>query len=536
MRIDLRRTTADRAVLVRSLLIALGVIFVIITSLIVSRWSPLYSFDIAVTARAHDWALAHDDQERILEVIAVIFSNWSVAALLLVIAAVMLRFRERMIALWLAISVPLVLLGNIGFKYMFNRPRPVWDPHVHSITGSSFPSGHSAGMGLFAATLVVLTIAMTGRGLRRRLLIGLWVTIALLVAASRVFYGVHHPSDIVAGLAFGALVPSILWFVLMANQSRLPSALAVSTGSGGRRSAVIINPVKVGDVDVFKSRVRQIADKHGWGEPLWFETTMEDPGHGQTRSALDAKVDLIVAAGGDGTIRAVCETAARSGVAVGILPHGTGNLLARNLQIPINIRDAIDVVFAGQDRAIDVATFSSDNGTDTTFLVMAGLGMDAMIMSGVNEDLKRRIGYLAYFASGLKAATFPRVGVKITIDDGEPRAFKARTVVIGNVGFLQGGLPLLPHAQIDDGLLDVIVIAPKRFLGWLSIIVRILTRRPRNNDRLTRMRGSRVRVEAEKPVPMQLDGDPAGEGRTIETAVQAGVTLIRVPLAPPPAE
>src|SRR5690606_507165 len=105
--------------------------------------------------------------------------------------------------------------------------------------------------------------------------------------------------------------------------------------------------------------------------------TVEDPGHGQTEAALAEDVDLIIAAGGDGTVRAVCERAVRTGVAVGILPHGTGNLLARNLDIPVNTRDALDVVFAGQDRAIDLASFESDACGTSSFLVMAGLGMDA---------------------------------------------------------------------------------------------------------------------------------------------------------------
>ncbi|MCW2771353.1 MAG: PA-phosphatase, partial [Aeromicrobium sp.] len=266
--------------------------------------------------------------------------------------------------------------------------------------------------------------------------------------------------------------------------------------------------------------------------PIWFETTIEDPGHGQANAALHEGVDLIVAAGGDGTVRAVCEEAARTGVAVGILPHGTGNLLARNLGIPLNSRDALDVVFGGQDRAVDLATLETDSGANTTFLVMAGLGMDAAIMTGVNDQLKSKVGWLAYFVSGVKAARFPAMKVQISVDDGEPRKFRARTVVVGNVGFLQGGIPLLPDAQIDDGMLDVVVIAPKRFIGWLAIIVRVVGRQRRTNERLDRLTGRTVHIQAEKPMPMQLDGDPVGDGQTITATVQPGVLLVRVPVAP----
>ncbi|MFI5429498.1 diacylglycerol/lipid kinase family protein [Aeromicrobium sp. UC242_57] len=259
---------------------------------------------------------------------------------------------------------------------------------------------------------------------------------------------------------------------------------------------------------------------------------MEDPGHGQATAALHEEVDLIIAAGGDGTVRNVCEEVARTGVAVGVLPHGTGNLLARNLGIPLNTRDALDVAFGGQDHAIDLSTFETDSASPTTFLVMAGLGMDAAIMTGVNDQLKSKVGWLAYFVSGVKAARFPAMKVQISVDDEEFKKFRARTVVVGNVGFLQGGIPLLPDAQIDDGMLDVVVIAPKRFIGWLAIIVRVVGRQKRTNERLDRLTGKKVVVKTEKPVPMPLDGDPVGEGQMITAEVQPGVLLVRVPVAP----
>jgi YegS/Rv2252/BmrU family lipid kinase len=323
--------------------------------------------------------------------------------------------------------------------------------------------------------------------------------------------------------------------LLVTDATRLPHELAVLTGTGRKRVAVILNPSKIADVDDFKIRVREVADRDGWKEPIWFETSIEDPGYGQALLALQAGVDLIVAAGGDGTVRAVCEEVARTGVAVGILPHGTGNLLARNLGIPLNIRDALDVAFSGQDKAIDLGTYKTDSGTDTCFLVMAGLGMDAAIMTGVDDTLKEKVGWLAYFVSGVKAARFPAMKVEISVDDGEFKKFKARTVVVGNVGFLQGGIPLLPDAQIDDGMLDVVVLAPKRFIGWLAIIVRVIGRQRRTNERLDRLTGHKVVIRAEKPMPMQLDGDPVGEGQEITAEVQPGVLLVRVPVALAPA-
>lgn len=536
MTIDLRRAIGDKTHLIPVLLIIHALTFVTIAALIVFDSRPLLDFDARISNAAFGFSHEHRAFEIALEALALVFNNYFIACYLALFAGLAWWKRERILTGWIVVSTPIVLLGNLGLKALFARPRPVWDHPLHDISGWSFPSGHSAGIGLFAAVLILLTIITTGRGVTRRALILVWMLLALSVAASRVFLGVHYFSDVLAGLAFGGFIPLLLWLIIVSNEARWPVPSAVSTGTGKQQAAIIINPSKIGDIEDFKAKARTVGANHGWGEPLWLQTTIEDPGYGQTREALDAKVDLIVAAGGDGTIRAVCETAARSGTAIGILPHGTGNLLARNLEIPVNGRDALDVVFGGQDRAIDLATFTPDSGEKTTFMVMAGLGMDAMIMTGVNDDLKKRIGYLAYFVSGVKALTFPRVKVSITVDDDEPVRFRARTVVVGNVGFLQGGIPLLPEAEIDDGLLDVVIVAPKRFLGWLSIVVRVVTRGKRNNERLTRLRGKKIHIEAEKPVPMQLDGDPAGEGQSITAEVNPGIVLVRVPLAPPPVD
>ncbi len=479
-------------------------------------------------------------------------SNWTVAVVVLAVAGFAAWRRERHLALWAVASGVLVIPGNALLKLAFQRPRPPWDEPIYEIGGYSFPSGHAAGAGLFATVAVLLTIILTRRGWRRRILITAWVLLALATAADRIVLGVHYLSDVVAGLSLGAAVTVAVWMLLVPEATRIPHELAVFTGTGRKRVAVILNPAKVGDLDVFKARVLAVATRDGWKQPLWYETTVEDPGQGQAQEALEAGVDLIVAAGGDGTVRAVCEEAARTGVAVGILPHGTGNLLARNLGLPLNIRDALDVTFGGQDKAIDLATFRTNAvladdpatepaadeaepaGTDTCFLVMAGLGMDAEIMTGVDDQLKEKVGWFAYFVSGFKALRFPAMKVEISVDGGEFRKFRARTVVIGNVGFLQAGIPLLPDAQIDDGLLDVVVLAPKRFIGWLAIVVRVIGRQRRTNNRLDRLSGRKVVVRGEKPMPMQLDGDPVGSGTELTAEVQHGVLLVRVPVLPAP--
>lgn len=535
MSFDLRRAEPGRPSVISWLIAVPAAVFAFFAVAVATDTPAVLRLDRNIADRTYDVTASNPGFVDFLEAVAVIFSNASAGIALVLLAVYALVRRERAVAAWIVISGVVVLGGNALLKLAFSRDRPLFDKPLHEIGGYSFPSGHSAGAAMFFTVAVLMTIIVTGRGWKRRILVAILTALALGVGASRVFLGVHYLSDVVGGLSFGMATTMGLWVLVVSSRTRLPHELAVITGSGRKRAAVVINPAKVGDVEEFKSRVRAVAEISGWSEPLWFETSVDDPGHGQASTALKSEVDLIVAAGGDGTVRAVCEEVARTGVAVGILPHGTGNLLARNLGIPLNTRDALDVVFGGQDRAIDLSTLKTDSGTDTTFLVMAGLGMDAALMNGVNDHLKSKVGWLAYFVSGVKAARFPAMKVKIKVDDGEYKKFRARTVVVGNVGFLQGGIPLLPDAQIDDGKLDVVVIAPKRFIGWLAIIVRVVGRQKRTNERLDRMTGSSVVIKAEKPMPMQLDGDPVGEGQEIRADVQPGVLLVRVPVSPAPA-
>lgn len=532
MSIDLRRAEPGRSGVYAAVLGALALVLAFLATAVGTDTVAVQNLDDAVAQRGYDLSAAQPGLVDVLEVIAVLLSNVGVGVVLAVVAAAAFVRREWRLGTWVVLSGVVAIGGNALVKLVFQRPRPAWEEPIHEIGGYSFPSGHAAGAGVLFTVLTLLTIVLTGRGWRRRLLVALWVVLALVTAADRVLLGVHYLSDVTAGLAFGSFVAVALWLLVARDATRLPSELAVTTGSGGRRAAVVLNPSKLDDVEAFKDLVRLVADQFGWNEPLWLETTVEDPGHGQAQQALEAGVDLVVAAGGDGTVRAVCEEAARTGVAVAILPHGTGNLLARNLGVPLNPRDALEVAFGGQDKAIDLARFSTDAGVDTSFLVMAGLGMDAMIMTGVNDDLKKKVGWVAYVVSGVKALRFPGMKVTITVDDGEPRTFRARTVVIGNVGFLQAGLPLLPDAQVDDGELDVVVIAPQRFFGWVLIAWRVITRRKRTNERLDRFTGRRVHVKASGPTPMQLDGDPVDEGTEITAEVRPGVLLVRVPVLP----
>ena len=424
------------------------------------------------------------------------------------------------------------LLVNQGLKHLLDRPRPPWqvDPGP-TYSGLAFPSGHSLHAATFFGITTLLALVFVRKAPLRRLLVTLSVLIAALIALDRLVLGRHHVTDVLGGLLFGAG----LVLVGFALYSPLPVPHAINyqplvqSVPGGRSLHVVLNPIKVESVGQFQAIVTSMAAEAGWSEPVWHLTTVDDSGTGMAAAAAVAGADLVVVCGGDGTVREVCAELAGTGIPVGIIPAGTGNLLARNLAIPLYLRAAIDVALTGQDRAVDLVEVDGDEMEATHFLVMAGMGFDAAIMAGVNEDLKKRVGWIAYVFSALKALMFPAVKVAISVDGGEFTKHRARTIVVGNVGTLTAGMPLLPDARIDDGLLDVVLLYPQRFWSWLPLAFRVLTKRPETDELVNRMRGHSVVVRADRETPRQLDGDTLAPGKELRMTCLHARLLVRVP-------
>lgn len=298
-------------------------------------------------------------------------------------------------------------------------------------------------------------------------------------------------------------------------------------------AAVVVNPTKI-EPDT-RQRVESVCTGLGWAEPLWLETTVEDPGTGQARLAIEKGADVVLACGGDGTVRSVAEALAGSGVAMGLVPAGTGNLLARTVGTPDSVPAATRVALTGDDRSIDVGRVRIDGAEEErVFLVMAGTGFDAAIMETTPEALKVRVGPLAYVISGLRALRGRRVRVTLTLDDGPPMRRRTRTVVVGNSGTLLGRLVLMPRATIDDGVLDVVSIAPNSFAGWVAVALRVITKRPRGHQRVEHWQARRIVIRAESPQPCQVDGDPVGDAQELSIRVDPDALVVRVPKVPPP--
>ncbi len=301
--------------------------------------------------------------------------------------------------------------------------------------------------------------------------------------------------------------------------------------AASRRAAVVINPMK-SPGESFRASFFRLCETQGWAEPLWLETTKEDTGIGQAREALDAGVDVVIAAGGDGTVRCVAEVLAGTGTPMGLVPLGTGNLLARNLGIDITdpVAASYDVL-SGSDRSVDVVKANLDRSDDAqVFLVMAGLGYDAAIMADTVDVLKDRMGWLAYVEAGIRKLPGKPVKARISVDGGEPVRRRIRSVMIGNCGRIMGGIEIFPEAKLDDGVLDLLILSPRGRLGWLGVIAGIFGRNKNKNETesVDYFQGKTAEITLEREQEFQLDGDHLGTGKHLAVTLEPDALRVRM--------
>jgi diacylglycerol kinase family enzyme len=384
------------------------------------------------------------------------------------------------------------------------------------------------------------TFAVTRQSFRARII---WQVgsglLVLAVAFNRWITGAHYVTDIVGGALFGALAATVALLVagvkvpipheLVGEIVRSRAAAEDVPIAPLRRAAVIYNPAKVTDWITFRRHVEYELKSRGWERALWLETTSEDPGRAMTAQAVRENVDLVLGAGGDGTIRVICSGLAHTGIPFGLIPAGTGNLLARNIGIPLDEVAALDVAFDGVDKAVDLVRLQVDDQPPDHFAVMAGIGIDAVIMEGADPKMKKAVGSAAYFVSAAQNANHPPMHATVAVDDQPPIRRRASVIVVGNVGFLLANIQLIPGARADDGILDVLVASPRTLRDWVRLTTRVLTRRRQPDAQLDRLTGRRVTITVEERDQFQLDGDTAGECNTLTAEVVPGALRLRVP-------
>ncbi|MDR7325369.1 diacylglycerol kinase family enzyme [Catenuloplanes niger] len=311
----------------------------------------------------------------------------------------------------------------------------------------------------------------------------------------------------------------------MMEDSGQPHAVLRAAVPRPVRTAVVVNPVKVADLDEHKRLICEGLAIAGWPEPLWLQTTPEDPGLGQARAAVRAGAEVVFVSGGDGTVRAAITGLAGTGVAMAVLPSGTGNLLAANLGLEGHVAAAVQVVLDGGRRLIDVGEVDE---TGDCFAVMAGMGFDAQMLAGTSERAKKRIGWFAYLFGAARHLRDRPMRVRIRLDGNRVLDRRARTVLIGNVGRLQGGVRLLADAEPDDGQFNVAVVTARSLGQWVVLGLGVLYRW-RRVPRMELYTASEVEIRSNRAQPRQLDGDLIAPAEVLRVRLRPKALVLCVP-------
>lgn len=313
------------------------------------------------------------------------------------------------------------------------------------------------------------------------------------------------------------------------------------------RIGIVWNPSKTTREELESALGKALSGQEA-PEVRWFETSKDDPGRAATQEALDAGSDVVLAAGGDGTVRAIAEHLADTdaGAELGVIPLGTGNLLARNLGIPLNdLSAAFTRALTGVAQSIDVgwAEVTLPEGAQRyAFVVMAGFGIDAHMITETDDGLKYRAGWLAYVESlGRAVSASEVIGIRLVDAGGEASEEQAHTLLIGNCGMLQGGITLLPDANPSDGELDLLVLSADGITGWMDTLrnmvwdnglKRLLARADaaesaESSDTAVHRRLTGLTIELDEPRVFEVDGDDIGETTRIEVGIQPGAVQVR---------
>lgn len=311
--------------------------------------------------------------------------------------------------------------------------------------------------------------------------------------------------------------------------------------------AFVINPSKP-HAKQTRTYIEQFCESHNIHDVTFIETTLEKDGRACALEALDRGADVVVAVGGDGTVRTVASALSGTGHAMGIIPIGTGNLFSRNLGIPIDDLDAaLTVATSHGSRYVDMGRLTlvdhpeEDHGH--AFLIIAGIGFDAQMIEDTDPELKKSISWMAYFVGALKHLFAPKYRGTISIKTADGALHTRenlvfRTLMAGNCGQIPG-FSLMPKAQFDDGILDFEVIdTTGGIIGWANLFGDVLHQTVTGkasqsvlstNSTIDQVQGVSAEIVLDEPALAEVDGDILQETQHIRFDIEHKSLCVRVP-------
>jgi len=306
-----------------------------------------------------------------------------------------------------------------------------------------------------------------------------------------------------------------------------------AAGTHAGRTFIILNPA-AGHNDPARLR-RQIGGAFAARLAPFDLAETAGPGDAArlARYAATTGYRAVCVVGGDGTLAEAATGLAGTPTPLAIIPRGTANQVARNLHIPLGLERAIDVALHGRPEPMDLGQIDG-----RAFTLLAGAGLDASVMAAASRPLKEKLGFAAYLLATVKEALAASPArFHITADDRELEV-QAISVMLANVGELFAAYPPVrfrlapaPERSWQDGLLDVVVIAPRNLPDFAAVLWQAARHRFHGDDRLLHLQAHRIAIQAEPPMPVQIDGDPAGTTPITATVLPAGIRVL-VPAAP----
>ena len=263
----------------------------------------------------------------------------------------------------------------------------------------------------------------------------------------------------------------------------------------------------------------------GIAEPLWFEVPKSKRAPKCVRRALDSGADLLLVWGGDGMVQRCADAAAGSDAALAVIPAGTANLFASNLGIPNDLRGAVEIALHGRRRRFDLGRVNGEH-----FAVMAGAGVDALMIRDADGALKRRLGRFAYIVTGAKSIAMGRIPTRIKVDGAKWFDGKASCVLAGNVGKVFGNVTVFPDGSPTDGLLEIGVVTAKGRWQWTRTLARTAAGQAPASPFVETARGRKFDIRFARPVAYELDGGDRKKTKRLRIAVQAEAIAICVPV------
>ncbi len=294
-----------------------------------------------------------------------------------------------------------------------------------------------------------------------------------------------------------------------------------------KRSIVfIINPISgTGSKDVIPSLIERHIDRDIYDVELRFT---EYAGHAQkiATKCKDEGKDIVVAVGGDGTVNEVARSIIDSKTALGIVPCGSGNGLARHLMLPMSVKGALDVINVGLIHQLDYGVIDNH-----PFFCTCGMGFDAFISKKFADAGKR--GMLTYLENVLREGlSYEPDTYEITLDGNDAQRYKAFLVSVANASQYGNDAYIAPQASMSDGLLDVVIMEPFDIIEAPQVGIELMNKTIDKSSKIKCFKAKDIMIRRSKPGVIHFDGDPVEAGTDLHVTLHTkGIQIVVNPLA-----